>query len=155
MFIPLTSLLSRFPFGFLCDLYIKKYVVALSLLLNFIGMIFFWFLGRGHFGLIFPFVIFFGLGIGGMSSPRTPILRDYFGTKYFGVIFGITGIFVTAGIVTFPPIVGWVFDSLGTYQPVWLILSFVILGGIIIMITAPRSHKELKPVVDQSELETK
>jgi len=151
MFIPLTSLLARFPFGFLCDIFTKKYVMALALLLKCFGLILFWFIGQGHLGLIFAFVMFFGLGSGGMTAPRTPILREYFGTKSFGAIFGLTSIFFTVGMVVSPPLAGWVFDSLGSYQPVWLALSGTTLAGVVIMITAPQAHKGLKAVVDRSE----
>jgi MFS family permease len=78
-----------------------------------------------------------------MTSPRTPILREYFGIKSFGVIFGLTSIFTTAGIVAAPPLAGWVFDSLGTYLPVWLTTSGIALAGVFIMITAPHACKRL------------
>ncbi|MFC1885754.1 MFS transporter [Thermodesulfobacteriota bacterium] len=150
MFIPLTSLIARFPFGFLCDIVVKKYVMALALLLKSIGLICFWFLGNGHPELILPCVIFFGLGSGGMTAPRTPILREYFGTKNFGTIFGLTSIFFTIGMVISPTLAGWVFDSTGSYQPVWLAMSGTTLAGAIIIITAPHARKGLASVVDQS-----
>ncbi|MFC1887066.1 MFS transporter, partial [Thermodesulfobacteriota bacterium] len=46
MMIPLTSCFSRFPFGWLCDIITKKYVMALALLLKCIGLILFWFVGQ-------------------------------------------------------------------------------------------------------------
>jgi len=147
MLIPLTSLIARFPFGFLCDVVTKKYVMALALMLKSIGLIFFWFVGQGYLKLIFVFV---GLGSGGMTAPRTPILREYFGTKNFGAIFGLTSIFFTIGMVTSPPLAGWVFDFLGSYLPVWLVMSGATIAAAVIMITAPHAYRGLEPVVDRS-----
>jgi MFS family permease len=146
MFIPLVSLFARFPFGWLCDVVTKKYVMALALALKCAGLILFWFIGHGYTGLIVPFVIFFGLGSGGMMSPRTPILREYFGVRRFGTIFGIASVFVTAGLVTTPPLAGWVFDTIGTYRPVWFALSVAALLGVIVLVTTPLPRTRVEPV---------
>ncbi len=44
---------------------------------------------------------------------------------------------VIAGTVVSPPIAGWVYDSLGTYGPIWLILGGLALVGAIIMFILP------------------
>jgi sugar phosphate permease len=151
MSIPLTSLIARFPFGLLCDVFTKKYVMALSLFLKCVGLILLWLIGQKNFGLIFLFVIFFALGAGGMMSPRAPIIREYFGTKNFGVIFGLTSVFTTMGLVASPPIIGWVFDTQGAYQPAWLVLCAITLGGCILMISAPQACKWPKTDVNRAE----
>ena len=76
-----------------------------------------------------------------MTSPRAPILREYFGTARFGTIFGLTSIFITAGVVAAPPLAGWTYDVLGTYQPVWLGLCIATLAGTILMAATPPAKR--------------
>ena len=59
---------------------------------------------------------------------RGSILRDYFGRDDFGKMIGIImGSGAVGGIIG-PTLAGWMFDVLGTYQPVWFIFS--VLTGI-------------------------
>jgi len=141
MLIPFISLFARLPFGWLCDIFTKKYVMALAISLKCVGLLLFWFIGQGYTWLIVLFVIIFGLGSGGMMSPRTPILREYFGIRRFGTIFGLASVFVTAGTVVAPPVAGWVFDTMGTYLPVWLVLSAAALMGVILIVTTPPASR--------------
>jgi len=105
MLIPLISLGARIPFGILSDIFKKRYVMALSIGLKGIGLIFFWLTGHAGAWAMILFLIIFGIGSGGMTPLRTPIIREYFGTKRFGTIFGISSVFMTAGMVITPPIV--------------------------------------------------
>jgi MFS family permease len=137
MLIPLISLGARIPFGILTDVFKKKNVMAVSIGLKGIGLLFFWLTGQGMAWALIFFLVIFGVGSGGMTPVRTPIIREYFGTKWFGTIFGISSVFMTIGMVLMPPIAGWVFDRLGTYQPVWLTLSVLALAGAILMVMTP------------------
>lgn len=123
MLIPIISLFARFPFGMLCDMFVKKHVMALALGLKCSGLFVGFLVGRGHVELIYLFVTLFGLGIAGVAPIRVPILREYFGTKNFGMIYGMGSVFFTLGLITAPPIAGWVFDTMQSYQPVWLVLA--------------------------------
>ena len=75
-----------------------------------------------------------------------PIVREYFGTKKFGTIFGLTSIFITIGVITTPPLAGWVYDTRGVYDPIWLIFSGICMLGAILMLAMPQVSKSLKPV---------
>ena len=99
MLIPLISLGARIPFGILSDIFKKKHVMAFSIGLKSIGLLFFWLTGQGIVWAMVFFLIIFGIGSGGMTPIRTPIIREYFGTKRFGTIFGISSIFYTIGMV--------------------------------------------------------
>jgi MFS family permease len=142
MLTPMVSLVARIPYGFLADAFTKKYVMALSIGLKGVGLFLFWLIGRGSLWLIPLFVILFGLGSGGMTPLRTPIIREYFGIKRFGTILGITSIFTTISMVASPPFGGWVFDRIGNYQPVWLAFIVLALAGVILMITTPQAYRK-------------
>ena len=92
------------------------------------------------------FAITIGFAMGGFMPLRPPILREYFGTKNFGTIFGLTSVFITIGAVVSPPLVGLVFDTLGVYGPAWLVLSGLAMVGAIIMLTLPTASQKLTPV---------
>jgi MFS family permease len=150
MSLPLVSLGARIPFGWLADIYPTKYIVAVSLGLKSVGLLLFWLLGLGNIsslGLMILCIISFGLGSGGMTPLRAPVLRDYFGVKRFGTILGFTSIFTTIGLSVGPLAAGWVFDTLGDYGPIWLILAGVALLGAILMVTTPPPRRKSSLVV--------
>jgi MFS family permease len=152
MLIPLISLGARIPFGMLSDIFKKKHVMAFSIGLKGIGLLFFWLTGQGIGWAMVFFLVIFGIGSGGMTPVRTPIIREYFGTKRFGTIFGISSIFFTIGMVLAPPIAGWVFDRFATYQPVWLALGALALAGAVLMVTTPAPGSNNKEPVQSSSV---
>ena len=146
MFISIVNIPSRFVFGWLSDIYKKKYMAIVSMVLTSVGMFLFSILDGNSIGLIAVFVIVYGLGSGTQMSLRPPIMREYFGARNFGSIFGLTSIFTTIGIVIAPPLAGWVFDTRGVYYPIWLIFSGVCMLGAILMLTVPQASEKSKPV---------
>lgn len=149
MTIPLASLGTRLPFGMLADIFTKKYVAAISYILTSIGLFLFWLIDGSSFGLMIAFAIVFGLGVGGVAPMRPILVREYFGIKKFGTIFGLIGVFSTIGLALCPPIAGWVFDTLGYYDPIWLVFSATSLAGAIVMSTAPMPHRKPEKVNEQ------
>jgi len=137
MLVPLASLATRIPSGFLTDIFKKKYILALSCGLIGVGSFLFWLTDGSSFGLTLLAAITLGCGAGGAIPSRVPILREYFGTKNFGVIFGLISIFITIGLISSPPLAGWVFDTLGVYDPIWLILGGVAMLGAIVILNLP------------------
>ena len=152
MMVALASMVARIPFGLLTDIIQKKYAMALCCVLLSVGLLFFWLIDGKSFMLTLLFAFFFGLGMGGFQPVRTPILSEYFGIRNFGVILGLTHIFVTIGSVSSPPLAGWVFDTLGSYGSIWLILGGVaLLGAIVILALPPPSPSgTLKPITDRT-----
>ena len=146
MLVPLSSLIVRIPYGLLADIFTKKYVMALSAGLLSVGLFLFWLIDGSSFGLILLFAITLGFGIGGYLPLSLSILREYFGTKNFGTIFGLASIFTTIGIVVSPPLAGWVFDTLGVYDPIWLILCCVSMIGVVLLLATPPAPRKLEMI---------
>ncbi len=146
MFIAIAGIPSRFVFGWLSDIFRKSYMIVASMVLTSVGLFLFSIIDGSSFGLIAGFVIVYGVGVGGQFSLRPPIIREYFGIKKFGTIFGLSSVFIIIGVIVAPPLAGWVFDTRGVYDPIWLILSGVCMLGIILMLTLPQASKSLKPV---------
>jgi OFA family oxalate/formate antiporter-like MFS transporter len=117
--IPLFSIIGRFGFGWLGDAVDKRYVMALSLCLMSIGLLVFSYVEV--IWVVFVFLLLFSPGYGGGMVLRGAILREYFGRDSFGKILGITMGCSAAGGIIGPTLAGWVFDTVGSYQPIWLI----------------------------------
>ncbi|MFC2034878.1 MFS transporter [Chloroflexota bacterium] len=137
MFVPMASIPARLTYGWLADIFPKKYVFATANVLTGIGLFCFSIIGGDSSVIIVLFVVFFGFGLGGLLPIRAPIIREYFGTKNFGTIFGITFVFLTLGTIISPPIAGWVYDVRGVYDPYWLILGGIAMVAAVSMLTMP------------------
>jgi sugar phosphate permease len=126
MYISIVSIPSRFIFGWLSDIFKKSHVIAASMVLTSIGLFLFSIIDGSSFGLIVGFIT---------------IMRDYFGVKKFGTILGLGGIPLTIGVISTPPLAGWIYDVRGVYDPIWLIFSGVCMLGVILMLTLPQPSK--------------
>ncbi len=122
MFIPLASVAGRLSFGWLGDLFDKRFILASALFLQALGLTFFCY-GRALWQFII-FLTFFSPAFGGALALRAAMLRDYFGRQAFGSIQGLMMVVVTLGGIVGPAFAGWVFDVRGSYQLAWL--SFII-----------------------------
>jgi len=138
MLLPLVSLGVRIPFGFLADIIDKRYIMALSMGLLSAGLFLLWFIDGSSFTMIVLTVVFFGLGVGGLVPLRLPIMREFFGTRRYGTISGIMGLFPTIGMVAAPPVAGWMFDTLGYYDPIWLVFGGLATIATILVLTMPQ-----------------
>ncbi len=150
MSLPLISLGVRIPFGWLSDIFPKKYVIAVSIGLKGLSLFLFWLFGLADsvsLGLMILPTLIFGLGSGGVMAPRSPIVREYFGAGRFGTIFGLTSFFTMIGLAIGPFVAGLVFDSTGTYGPIWLMLGAAAAIGVILMVTVPSAKQPSAPLV--------
>ncbi len=141
------SLFTRIPMGMLCDVFRKSYVVALSVAFQATGVFVFGLIGgTSPFWLILLFAITYGVGLSGVMTLRGPILQEYFGTKNFGTIFGLTSVFITVASVVSPPLAGWVYDTYHDYKVWWLALAALGVVALVSILTIPPALKRTKPV---------
>lgn len=127
--IPILSIVGRFGFGWLCDLYDKKLVLLSAFILMTIGVFSFAYSYMGW--PIVCFLLFFPSGYGGGISARTSILREYFGRSIFGKILGIVMGSAAFGGIIGTVFSGWFFDAFGSYDLIWLIYCGFLVAGII------------------------
>ena len=144
----LVSVFGRLPFGWLADKYKPSYLIAISTALMGIGIFLFSLISnQSSFSLIWLFAIAYGLGLSGLIPLRPPILREYFGTKNFGTIYGLSSIFATVGAVLAPVTVGVFITIYGNYGSIWLALTGLSVLGIIVILTVPRSSTKKTEVI--------
>jgi len=116
--IPLFSIMGRFGFGWLGDVFDKRHMMAMTFGIISLGMLAFCYVHVIWAALLF--LLIFPLGYGGGIVLRGAILREYFGRNSFGKILGLIYGSAAVGGIIGPTLAGWVFDTLGYYHVVWL-----------------------------------
>jgi MFS family permease len=119
--IPLSSIIGRLGYGWLADHFPKRYVMALAFGVMGLGMVAFSLAAAPE--MIFLFLLFFPPSFGGSMVLRGAILREYFGRDHLGKMLGIVMGSAAMGGILGPTLAGWVFDSIGSYQILWLALA--------------------------------
>ena len=119
--VPLVSIIGRVSFGWLGDVWAKRYVMALTFGLMGAGMLIFSQIQWAWMLLLFLLV--FPPSYGGATVLRGAVLREYFGRESFGKMMGILMGSSSVGGIIGPTLAGWVFDSFGTYQSLWIVYA--------------------------------
>ncbi len=122
--LPLFSIIGRLGLGKLADVFDKRHVMALALFLMAAGMLAFCYVHLKWAILVFLFL--FSPGFGGVMVLRGALIRDYFGREFFGKLIGITMGSAAVGGIIGPTAAGWVFDTMGSYQLVWVVFCGLI-----------------------------
>ncbi len=120
--IPLASIIGRFGFGWLGDRVSTKKLTIFGFGILALGMISFAYALWGLF-IIAVFLLTFGIGFGGINTMRAVLPQTYFGIKSYGTILGLVMGVGTFGSMVGAPLAGYTFDTLGRYQPIWLIYA--------------------------------
>jgi MFS family permease len=126
--------------GWLGDLLDKrKLVIALLLTLSFSVLL----MGYSAEALVFmPCMIIYSLSYGGLASLQEPIRADYFGTKAFATIQGMSRSITTAGTFMGPIIAGLFYDFTKSYAVAFTIFATVSWLSMLLMFFAKRPVKE-------------
>jgi MFS family permease len=115
------SMLGRFVSGMIIDRRGSKAVIGSCFLLLLIG------LGWLHFARqpwsLYLFAVVYGLAHGGFFTAISPIVAEWFGIRYHGTLFGIVACFGTIGGSVGPLLAGHLFDTSGSYQSTFRIVT--------------------------------
>ncbi|MSP21775.1 MAG: MFS transporter [Dehalococcoidia bacterium] len=119
----LVSITGRLGAGVLADRFPKRYVLAAS-----VGMV-----GAGmpllalthSFWPAMAVMVLIAPGFGGAIPVRPAMLADYFGTRYFGTLNGISALITTFGGFGSPLLVGWLVDTTDSYSVGWIICGLI------------------------------
>jgi len=133
------SISGRLGFGWLGDRMDRRYVLAITFSLQFIGVIIF--ANISEVWHLIPFLIVFAPAYGGAIPVRFALQSHYFGASAFGTIMGLTSIFFVLEGVPSPIIAGWLRDMLGSFRPAFLILSIPLFLAIPLILAAKRPTK--------------
>ena len=129
--------------GFIGDKFSKQYPISLFIAIQGLGVLILAF--SDTYTMAIAFAIVWGIGFGG----RTPILHalrgDYFGSKAFGTILGLSSVMMGASMTAAPFLVGLQFDIQGTYK--WSFIGLAILAwiaSILILFVSRPVHPSLR-----------
>jgi len=84
-----------------------------------------------------------GFAHGGFFALISPLLADFFGTRSHGAIFGVLTFISGIGSAVGPVMAGYMFDTTGSYQLVFLVLTGMSIAGLVATFS-------LKPVIRES-----
>jgi MFS family permease len=145
MAIPLTSIGGRLGLGWLGDRLNKRQVMAGALAMVCGGLLCFGFASSEAIWLLVLFLILFGIGYGGNNTLRASMIREFFGRSNFGAIHGIVLGIMMLGNIIGPPLAAWVFQSWGSYQPMWFVFAGITVAAILAVITTPQVSTIVQP----------
>lgn len=140
-----SSAVGRLIFGWLGDRWDKKYLLALTFLLQTVGLLIFAYTHSAWQAIVA--MALFGPGMGAVVTFRLAIQADYFGRKAFGSIQGLILGLTTMQTIATPVFAGWIYDMRGSYQLAWLILSMLLFVSMMLTLTLkPPIHKAIPQV---------
>ncbi|MFC2016358.1 MFS transporter [Chloroflexota bacterium] len=131
----LMSVPGRLLFGFLGDRFNKRYLLAVTYILQALGL--FILLKAQSIVQLYLFTLVFGLGWGAPVL-LLAIRGDYFGRKHFGTIAGVQQSVIAIGTIIGPIFAGWVFDISQSYEVAFT--AFIIsvsIGAVICFFAKP------------------
>ena len=134
--IPLSSIIGRLGYGWLADHFPKRYVMALAFGIMGLGMVAFSYAAVP--AMILLFLLFFPPSFGGSMVLRGAILREYFGRDYLGKMLGIVMGSAALGGIVGPTLAGWFFDSMGSYEILWLAFAGAISLAVLLVLRVKR-----------------
>jgi MFS family permease len=125
VFLPLaiTAAITTLLVGYLSDHMPLNILFAVSMLLLALSMLMAqWLQGVGS---VLLFGIIFGISNGAIRALSSVIWPSFYGRKHLGSIFGFTASMTVIGAAIGPLPFGFVYDTIGSYQPVLWVLAIL------------------------------
>ncbi len=106
------------------------------------------YLAVGRLGEFYALSVIFGLAYGGVMPLYAVLVREYFGARIMGTVFGAVSAFASLGMALGPLAGGWVFDTFHAYS--WLYVgSFGIgLAAVAVAVSFPSAKRPSQPSLD-------
>ncbi|MEH2521112.1 MFS family permease [Bradyrhizobium sp. AZCC 1610] len=114
----------RLLLGVLADRFGAKHVLVGGLFVQ--AMSIATFLAVGQLGEFYALSVIFGLAYGGVMPLYAVLVREYFGVRIMGSMFGAVSAFASLGMALGPLAGGWVFDTFHAYN--WLYVGSFAIG---------------------------
>ena len=106
------------------------------------------YLAVGQLGEFYALSVIFGLAYGGVMPLYAVLVREFFGARIMGTVFGAVSAFASLGMALGPWAGGWVFDTFRSYG--WLYVgSFGIgIAAVAVALSFPSAHRPSQPSLD-------
>jgi len=139
------SFFTQLAGGYYGDRMDKRYMLSFSMFIQAGSMIVLAY--ATNYSWAVAFAILWGVGFGS----RTPVLHalrgDYFGSRYFGSILGISSFPMIVGMTATPVLVGLAFDIQGTYRWAFLFTATTAYMGSVLIMFAGRPIRPPRNIV--------
>ncbi len=132
----LTATVSMLVMGFLYERVAPRIMGSIGIVII-ATSIFFTMIADSVFG-VFLATLTFGVGVGSNLQMQSNVWADYFGRKYIGAIRGSVMPFMLFFSGIGAPIAGYVYDSTGSYSPMWRISILLMLFGAFLLVITPK-----------------
>jgi MFS family permease len=119
----LMGLVGKFFFGYLCDVLPKKRVLLFNLVTMFAGSLLLASMSRA---LLWPFLVLFGFGWGGLYTLQQVFAVESFGLRDAGKILGTITVLDAFGGGLGPWVTGFLYDATQSYR-----IPFALVSGLI------------------------
>jgi MFS family permease len=127
----LSSVISKFGWGWLCDRIPVKYVYASGMGLQLVSFLILMNIGPASSqGMVWLYAGIMGLGMSTAILTQSLLISTNFGLASYGVIFGVVSLVYNVGSVAGPLAAGYMYDITNAYHLVFII--FIVLGLIAI-----------------------
>lgn len=131
------SIPGRFGLSAVSDYINRRYVMAASLFLMTIAIVF---MARAaSVTQVIPFLVLYAAAQGGISVIPQSLIAEYFGRRAYATIQGFRSTIQMIGIIIGPLVSGYVFDTTGSYE--WAFLGFgaatLVSLGLVLMMRPP------------------
>ena len=106
------------------------------------------YLAVGQLGEFYALSVVFGLAYGGVMPLYAVLVREFFGARIMGTVFGAVSAFASLGMALGPWAGGWVFDTFHGYF--WLYVgSFGIgIAAVAVALSFPSPRRPSQPSLD-------
>ena len=136
----------RLLLGVLADRFGAKHILVGGLFVQALSIA--TYLAVGQLGEFYALSVIFGLAYGGVMPLYAVLVREYFGVRIMGSMFGAVSAFASLGMALGPLAGGWVFDTFHAYS--WLYVgSFAIgIAAVAVALSFPSASRPSQPLLD-------
>ncbi len=142
----LWSTIGKFGFGWLCDRMPVKYVCAIGLGLQLVATAMLMNITvSSPMTVVWLYATLMGLGVGSWLPAMSMLVSTSFGLASYGAILGMIGFVQSFGGATGPLVAGYMYDAMGTYQWVFIIVlgTYAISTASVLMVRRPTTSRDI------------
>lgn len=101
--------------------------------------------------LLYVFAVVYGFAHGGSFTAMSPLMAEFFGTRSHGQLFGTVVFIGTISGAVGPVVAGGVYDVIGTYRPVFLLLIVLMVFAVFTMTRLAAFEPQISALRQASE----
>ena len=147
-FYGVAQVLIRMIVGWGSDIIGRRRMYILSFFLQAIGFMLFAFLTRDRIWILPIYILMYGLGNAGTVVLSQTVVADYFGTRRFATLRGLSqSVQMPMGIAT-PILAGWMFDTTGDYTFIFVAISMMMIAGGVSVLLVRRPEWNALPAAE-------